>query len=117
MLFKDIEIIPVPYKHGNITIQGYRINDFAYITDCNFIPETSYPLLENLEVLFLNAVKLGKHPTHFNLEEAINEAKKIKAKKTYLTHISHDIEHEKVSKELPENIYLAYDSLKISLKD
>lgn len=114
VLYNDIKIIPIPCRHGNVMINAYRIDNFAYITDCNFIPDPSYELLKGLDVLFINAVKIGSHPSHFGLYEAIDEAVKINAKRTYLTHLSHDIEYEAISKELPENIFLAYDGLKIS---
>ncbi|MGM0446406.1 MAG: MBL fold metallo-hydrolase, partial [Bacillota bacterium] len=101
--------------HNNDTILGYRINDAAYLTDCSFIPERSYKLLEGIEVLILDALRYKKHPKHFNIEQAIKAAQKIGAKQTYLTHISHEVEHNEADQKLPQGINLAYDGLEIKL--
>ncbi|MDZ7672605.1 MAG: MBL fold metallo-hydrolase [Halanaerobiales bacterium] len=113
--FDDLEIIPIPIKHNNDSILGYRINDAAYLTDCSFIPESSYKLLEGIEVLIIDALRYKKHPKHFNIEQAINAARNIGVKQAYLTHISHEIEHNEADQKLPEGINLAYDGLKIKL--
>lgn len=110
-----IQIIPIPIKHGILDILGYRFDDFAYITDANYISQASLELLKGLDVLILNALRIRKHNTHFNLDEAIEYAKKINAKKTFFTHISHDLEHEKIENELPENMGLCYDGMIIDL--
>ncbi|MFM7629019.1 MAG: MBL fold metallo-hydrolase [Algoriphagus sp.] len=114
--FQDISIIPIPVLHYKLPVLGFRIGNFSYITDANLIPESSYALLEGTEVLVLNALQKEAHISHFTLEEAIAEAQKIGAKKTYFTHISHRLgEHQEVEKILPEGIHLAYDGLKLSL--
>jgi len=113
--FGELDITPIPIKHNNDTILGYRINNFAYITDCSFIPESSYELLEGVELLILDALRYKKHPKHFNIEQAIEVIKEIGVKQAYLTHISHEIEHNEVDNKLPDGINLAYDSLKIKL--
>ena len=113
--FDELEIIPIPIKHNNDTILGYRINNLAYITDCSFIPESSYELLEGIEVLILDALRYKKHPKHFNIEQAIEFIQKIGVKQAYLTHISHEIEHNEAVNKLPDGISLAYDNLKIKL--
>jgi len=110
-----IKITPVPMMHGKQEILGYRINDLAYCTDVSEIPEKSYALLDNLEVLVLDALREKPHPTHLSLEQAINESKKIKAKQTYFTHMNHCIDHEKHSTVLPKSVYLAYDGLEIDI--
>lgn len=114
--FQDISIIPIPVLHYKLPVLGFRIGNFSYITDANLIPESSYALLEGTEVLVLNALQKEAHISHFTLEEAIAEAQKIGAKKTYFTHISHRLgEHQEVEKILPEGIHLSYDGLKLSL--
>jgi len=108
---RDVEIIPIEVLHGGLSILGFRIGDFAYLTDCNKIPEGSRKLLEGLKILVLSALRRSEHIAHFSLSEAQSEAELIGAEKTFFTHISHDLEHYAVNKELPENINLAYDGL------
>jgi phosphoribosyl 1,2-cyclic phosphate phosphodiesterase len=109
------EILPIVYHHGPVNVFGYRIGDFAYMTDCNRIPESQYDKLKNLKVLVLDALRWRPHPTHFSIDEAIAEAGKIGALKTYFTHITHDVLHDEVNSRLPEGIELAYDGLVIEL--
>lgn len=106
---------PLPIMHGKQEIYGFRLQDFAYCTDLNHIPETTYPLLEGLDVLVLDALREKPHATHFSLEQAIAEAKKIKARKTYFTHISHILDHEVHGQTLPANCAFAYDGLVLEL--
>jgi phosphoribosyl 1,2-cyclic phosphate phosphodiesterase len=114
-LFKGVEIIPIEVFHGRIKIFGYRVGKFAYITDCSKIPDEEMCKLENLEVLILNSLRKSPHPTHFNLEQATEMALKLKAKKTYFTHITHDLKHDETNATLPENIELAYDGLEMEI--
>jgi phosphoribosyl 1,2-cyclic phosphate phosphodiesterase len=107
----DIEIIPLPIKHGILDIFGFRIENFAYITDASFISDDTINLLRGLDVLFLNALRPTTHPTHLNLDSAVSYAEIIKAEKTYFTHISHGIMHDEVQNNLPANVYLAYDGI------
>lgn len=110
------KIIPIEVLHGNLNIFGYRIDNMAYITDAKYISEKEVEKLRGLDVLIVNALRTEPHPTHFNLEEALSFIDIVKPKKTYLTHISHRLGfHEKVSKLLPENVYLAYDGLVLNL--
>ena len=111
----DIVITPIPAWHGRVRVFGYRIGNFAYLTDVSAIPKSSYSLLEKLDVLVLDALRPDKHPTHFSLTEAIEEAKKIKAKRTFFTHICHLLAHQKTNEQLPRPLKLAYDGLKLSL--
>jgi len=111
----DIEIIPVEVLHGGLSILGFRIGNFAYLTDCNKIPETSRKLLSGLDLLVLDALRRKPHIAHFSLSEAVSEAKLIAADRTFFTHISHDLEHNSTNKQLPENIKLAYDGLVVEL--
>jgi phosphoribosyl 1,2-cyclic phosphate phosphodiesterase len=107
-------ITPLPVKHMNLPVLGFRINNFCYITDANYIPEETIQKMQGVEVLVLNALQKEKHVSHFNIEEAIQQVAKIRPKHTYFTHISHKLGlHADISKELPENISLAYDGLQI----
>ena len=100
--------------HYKLPVKGFRINDFAYVTDANFIPEEEKLKLKNLNVLVLNALRREPHVSHFTFEEAIDLVNELKPKKAYFTHISHQLGlHETVSKELPNNIELAVDGLQL----
>jgi phosphoribosyl 1,2-cyclic phosphate phosphodiesterase len=112
---KNVKVTPVEVWHGRIKIFGYRIGKFAYITDCSSIPETEMEKLFGLDLLILNALRHAPHPTHFNLEQAVEIAQKVKAKQTYFTHITHDINHDKTNAVLPPGIELGYDGLEINL--
>ncbi|QOV89243.1 MBL fold metallo-hydrolase [Humisphaera borealis] len=102
---------PIPLLHGDMPVLGFRVGNLAYCTDVSRIPESSYKLLEGLDVLILDALQKRKHTTHFNLEEAIEESKKIAAKRTLFTHIAHGLGHAATNAELPERMELAYDGL------
>ncbi|AQS92873.1 MBL fold metallo-hydrolase [Polaribacter sp. BM10] len=111
----NLNVTPIQVLHGNLPILGYKIQNIAYLTDVKTIETSEIDKLKNLDVLIVNALRLEAHPTHFNLEEALGFVAKIKPKKTYFTHISHKLGfHEEVSKNLPPNVYLAYDGLKIT---
>ncbi|MEN2282685.1 MBL fold metallo-hydrolase [Algoriphagus sp. SE2] len=113
---QGVEIIPIPVLHYKLPVLGFRIGDFTYITDTNFIPDASMKLIEGSKVLVLNALQKTSHISHFTLDEAVSKAKEIGAEKTYLTHISHKLGlHDEVENELPEGISLAYDGLQVSL--
>ena len=106
------EILPLRVMHGKLPILGYRIGQLGYITDMLTMPEESYEQLKGIDVLVINALRIAPHPTHQSLAEALAVVKRIRAKKNYLIHMSHDMGvHAKVEKELSENIYLAYDGL------
>lgn len=111
----DIDVQPIPLLHGKMEVLGFRIDDFAYCTDTNNIPKQSYAFLENLKYLVLDALRYTKHPTHFSLEEAIQEANKIRADRTYFTHIAHEIMHSYCESELPKEMNLAYDGLVLNI--
>lgn len=110
-------ITPVPVQHGQLPIHGYRVGGFAYLTDVSRIPEGSYGLLQGLEVLVLNALRERPHPTHLNFEAAVREAQRIGARRTFLTHMSHEVLHAEADFALPEGIALAHDGLHLSLAD
>jgi phosphoribosyl 1,2-cyclic phosphate phosphodiesterase len=114
---EGIGIVPVPVQHGDWTILGYRIGPFAYITDTNGIPPSSRKLLEGVEVLALDGLRPAvPHPTHFTIPEAIDVAKEIGAKQTYLIHLTHEVDHETIGATLPDGIALAYDGLELELE-
>lgn len=116
LIDNEIEVIPIEVLHYKLPVMGYRIQDFTYITDANYISDSEIEKIKSSKILVLNALRKEKHISHFTFEEAIELAEKIGAEKTYFTHISHQLGlHDDVSKELPENIFLAYDGLKISI--
>ena len=109
-------IIPINAMHGNLQVFGYRIDNFAYLTDIKTIEKDEIDKLQNLEILVVNALREESHTTHFNLKDALDFITLLQPKKTYLTHISHNMGyHEEVQKKLPENVFLAYDNLEITL--
>jgi phosphoribosyl 1,2-cyclic phosphate phosphodiesterase len=109
---RNTEIQPLRAMHARLPILGFRIGGFAYLTDVKTIPDETFLLLQNLDILVLNALRHEPHSAHLTLEDAIGLAKKIGARRTFFTHFSHDIgKHEIVSLILPENMYLAYDGL------
>src|SRR5207248_6304684 len=94
-------IVPIPLIHNYFNVFGFRIDDVAYCTDVNRIPDESWPLLEGLRVLVLDALRHKPHPTHFSLEEALDVIDRVAPEKAYLTHIAHEIDHDAVSRTLP----------------
>lgn len=110
------KVIPIDVMHGNLQVFGYRIDDFAYLTDVKTIEPSEMEKLKGLKVLVVNALRIEPHDTHFNLEEALQFIEKLQPEKTYLTHISHIFGfHEEIEKTLPENVFLAYDNLEITI--
>jgi phosphoribosyl 1,2-cyclic phosphate phosphodiesterase len=107
-----IDIIPIPVEHGDWTILGFRIGNFAYITDTNGIPERSMELLRGVEILALDGLRpTPRHPTHFIVSEAVEAAQQIGARETWLIHLTHEVDHATVEATLPDGIRLAYDEL------
>ncbi len=107
---KDIEILPLPSKHGKIEVMGYRIEDFAYFTDVSYFYEENYKYLKRLKVLVINALRYKPHPTHLNLEGALKVIEKINPSRAYLVHVCHKLEHFKVNSSLPSNVKIAFDN-------
>lgn len=109
-------VLPLRVMHGRLPILGYRIGKLGYITDMLTMPEESFEQLAGIDVLIMNALRIVPHPTHQSLEEALAVARRIQAKKTYFIHMSHDMGlHAEIERELPDDIYLAYDGLEIYL--
>ena len=112
----DKMAIPINVFHGSLQVFGYRIDDFAYLTDVKTIEEPELEKLKNLKVLVVNALREEPHNTHFNLQEALDFINLVKPERAYLTHISHILGfHEEVQQRLPENVFLAYDNLEITI--
>jgi len=113
---EGVPFIPIEVYHHKLPVFGFRIKDFTYITDANYIPEPEMEKIYGTKILVLNALRLKSHISHFTLEEAVELIKKINPEHAYLTHISHQMGiHRKAEKLLPEGIHLAYDGLKIKL--
>jgi len=104
---------PIRLFHGPMPILGFRVGRLAYCTDVNRIPAESYALLEGLDVLVLDALANVAHATHFSLEQAVEEARRIGAKNTYFTHVAHGLAHEATNKLLPEGMALSFDGLRV----
>jgi len=113
LLIQGIPITPLKIKHGILDILGYRIGDLAYVTDCSFIPEDTWPLLRDLEILVIGALRYRSHSTHFNINQALEVVERIRPKQTFFTHMTHDVEYHTLLRELPQGVRPAYDGLSI----
>jgi len=112
----DLEFIPLKALHYKLPVLGFRVGDFSYLTDANYIAPEELEKMRGSKVIILNALRKEKHISHFNLEEAIALVRELKPEKAYFTHISHQMGfHAEVEKELPENIHLAFDGLKFKV--
>lgn len=109
----DIPFRIIPLLHGNLEVLGFRIGNIAYCTDTNHISDESLDKLKGLDTLILDALRPQPHTTHFNIKQAVEVAERIDAGTTYFTHIAHQIKHSEWEDKLPENMYLAYDGIKI----
>ena len=113
---EGIEILPIQLMHYKLSIFGYRIGNFAYLTDLKSIPDEEYQKLEGLDVLVMNALRIKEHISHQTLDEALENVRRIAPRQTYLIHMSHQIGlHAEVEKSLPDNVHLSYDGLEIEL--
>jgi phosphoribosyl 1,2-cyclic phosphate phosphodiesterase len=109
-----LRVIPVPLLHGTMPSTGFRFGNLAYLTDCSSIPESSMPLLRDLDILIIDGLRHTPHPHHFNVDQAIRVAQSIAPQRTYITHLTHEISQSE-EEDLPGNIYYAYDGLTFSL--
>lgn len=109
-----LEILTFVVAHGPTPVVGIRVGDFAYITDVSEIPPAAWDLLQGLDVLMIDAVRIHPHPNHFHLSRAIEVAQALRPRQTFFTHLSHDYDHDRTNSELPKGIELAYDGLRIS---
>lgn len=110
-------ILPIPVLHGTVPILGYRIGAFAYITDGSRLPDGSLGLLGGLDVLVINALRRKPHPTHFNLDGALEAIRAIAPARAYLTHLSHEFDHAALASELPGGIQPAHDGMSLDVED
>jgi phosphoribosyl 1,2-cyclic phosphate phosphodiesterase len=108
---RGLRIVPVPLWHGKLPILGFRFGNFAYLTDCNRIPDNAWALVEGLDTLVLDALRDQPHETHFTVEEAVAAATRIAPRRTYFTHMTHDLLHAQTNARLPAGMQLAYDGL------
>ena len=108
------KVIPVEVLHNQWPVTGFRIDDFAYLTDVKTIAKEEREKLQGLDILVISALRVAPHPMHLNLEEALQIVEELEPKRTYFTHISHLLGfHKEVSEQLPETVFLAYDNLQI----
>lgn len=113
-IHNNVRIMPLPVMHLHVPVLGFRINDFCYVTDANFISDETAERMRGATVLVLNALQHEPHVSHFNIAQAIEQVERIKPRHAYFTHISHKLgRHAVTSKTLPEGISLAYDGLTI----
>jgi phosphoribosyl 1,2-cyclic phosphate phosphodiesterase len=113
---EGVDFLPIEVMHYKLPVFGFRIGDFSYITDANYISDAEKEKIKNSKVLVLNALRREDHISHFTLQQAIDLVNELKPEKAYFTHISHQLGlHADVQKELPSNIELAYDGLKLEI--
>lgn len=105
---------PVELVHGRFIVQGFRIGDFAYCTDCNQIPDASKALLQGLDALIIDALRPRPHPTHLSFEQALAIVDELKPKRAFFTHLSHDMKHADIEAALPSHVRVGFDGLKIT---
>ncbi|MEA2204672.1 MAG: phosphoribosyl 1,2-cyclic phosphate phosphodiesterase [Blastocatellia bacterium] len=113
-LSPELEIMPLEVIHGRLPVMAYRCNDFAYATDLSEISETTLDLMQGLDVLVLDCLRFAPHPTHLWMEKALEYVEKIKPRRTFFTHIAHDVKYARDYIRLPEGVTWAYDGLSVS---
>lgn len=111
-----VHVIPVPMWHGVMPVLGFRFGDFAYLTDCNRIDEPSMALVAGVDTLVIDALRDRPHVTHFNVAEALEVIARLKPRRAYMTHMTHDLGHEATSRRLPEGVELSYDGLVLDVR-
>ena len=113
-----VQITPIPVQHGRSQIFGYRIGNMAYMTDVSEIPESSFALLENLDVVLLDCLREAAHPTHINIEQSLAYISRINAKQSYMIHMTHELEYatltNKLINNLAKNVFVGFDGLKLN---
>ena len=116
----ETELTPLPVPHGSITVNGYLFSRggrklFAYLSDCKAVPAEVRAQIAGVEALALDALRFRPHPTHMSLGEALEVSAAVRPRRTYLTHLCHDLGHVETQKIVPEGVYVAYDGLQIEL--
>lgn len=112
---QKLEITPLPLIHGTISCLGFRLGNFAYLTDCSFIPESTLAQMKGLDLLILDCLRPKPHSTHLHVELAVDYARKIGAKKTVFTHMGWELEYETFKKSLPRGMAPAFDGMKLKV--
>ena len=108
-------LIPVPVVHGDLPVLGFRFGHAAYVTGFSAIPEATVPLLEDLDVLILDALRHKPHPTHSSVEQSLGLVERVQPRRAFFTHIAHELGHEETNAALPPHVRLAYDGLVLDL--
>jgi phosphoribosyl 1,2-cyclic phosphate phosphodiesterase len=106
-------VTPIRLLHGRLPVLGFRLGDVAFCTDVSHIPDESWPLLEGLDVLVLDALRDKPHPTHFGIDQALEVVERVKPGRTFFTHVSHELDYDATNARLPDGVGLAYDGLRI----
>ncbi len=106
-----VEWLPLRLLHGKLPVVGFRVGKLAYCTDVSSIPPETWPHLEGLDLLVLDALRYRHHPTHLTIDQALQVIDQVQPKRAYLTHVAHDVKHADLEPKLPEHVYLAYDGL------
>lgn len=110
-----LTVQPIRLMHGKLPVLGFRIRNVAFCTDCSQIPDETWPLLEGLDVLVLDALWKEPHPTHFNVAQAVNVIARLQPKQAFLTHVSHRLDYERTNSELPDGVRLSHDGQRIPI--
>jgi phosphoribosyl 1,2-cyclic phosphate phosphodiesterase len=113
--FGRVTVTPLPVLHGRLPIYGYRVGSFAYVTDCSAIPDDSWPLLEGVRTLAIDALRDRPHPTHFTVAQALDVVGRLRPERALLTHLCHDLGHAETSARLPPGVEVAYDGLVLEI--
>jgi phosphoribosyl 1,2-cyclic phosphate phosphodiesterase len=108
-----VQVIPIRLIHGKLPVLGFRVGNVAFCTDVSFIPDESWPRLEGLDVLVIDALRDEPHATHFGIPQALAAIERVKPRRAYLTHVSHNLEYSETNARLPKGVELAYDGLRI----
>jgi len=111
-----VAVTPVPLWHGPLPILGFRTGNFAYLTDCSAIPESSWPLIAGIEVLVIDALRDEPHDTHFTIAQALGAVERLRPRRAYFTHMTHDLPHAATNARLPAGVELAYDGLVLDIE-
>jgi phosphoribosyl 1,2-cyclic phosphate phosphodiesterase len=112
----DTLITPIPVMHGKIQIFGYRIGKMAYLTDVSEIPETSFSLLTDLDLLLIDCLREAPHPTHIHIEQSLQYVSRINAKQSYLIHMTHELSYQDLTNKLPKSVFVGFDGLKLQFE-
>ena len=113
---QGITVVPVPLFHGQRPILGFRFGSLAYLTDCNRIPHESWPLIQGVDILVVDALRWRAHPTHYSVAEALEVVARVRPRRALFTHMCHDLPHQATNDTLPPGVELAYDGLTVDVE-